>query len=159
MKKNILLLSILISIKSICQQTTTSDINIRLHEPVSRNIADIRLKKNIIRIHGALATIMKLRGVEYEWKTKSYPQFHHRNGMEIGLVAQEVEEIEPLLVDTDLQGFKSIEYERISVLLIEAVKEQQQLINLLKKQLALQEINIAELKLQMQSKNSAMKKK
>lgn len=159
MKKYIFIFCVLFFFKLLGQQTTTSDVNIRLHEPVTRNIADVRLKKNIIGIQGALATILRLRGVEYEWKTKSYPQFFHRNGMEIGLVAQEVEIIEPLLVDTDTQGFKSIEYERISVLLIEALKEQQQLINHLKKHMAVQDSKIHELKTEFEKYNFKSKKK
>lgn len=98
-------------------------------------VADSRLKKNIVALHGGLASVLKIRGVTYEWKTKSYPQFLHRDGPEIGFVAQEMEEIEPLLVDINAEGFKSVDYERVSVLLVEAIKEQQQMINHLKKQL------------------------
>lgn len=149
MKKTIFLFSFFISLKILGQSdlSTSTGSHVSLtNDVIGRNIADIKLKKNIVGLHGALATILKFRGVTYEWKTKSYPQFHHRNGKEIGLLAQEVEEIEPLLVDTDHAGFKSIEYERISVLLIEAIKEQQQLINHLKRQQIVHETEINKLK-------------
>lgn len=116
------------------------------------SVADIRLKKNIVGLHGALGTVLKMRGVSYDWKTKSYPQFQHKVGQEIGFVAQEVEECEPLLVDVTPDGFKSVEYERVTALLVEAIKEQQQLINHLKKQMNMQHLEIEQLKSQLNKK-------
>ena len=46
-------------------------------------------------------------------------------GTHIGLIAQEVEEVLPELVDTDTDGFKSVAYANVVAVLIEAVKEQQ----------------------------------
>ncbi|TAG55033.1 MAG: tail fiber domain-containing protein [Cytophagales bacterium] len=112
------------------------------------SVADSRLKKNIVGLHGGLSSVLKMRGVTYEWKTKSYPQFQHKDGKEIGFVAQELEEIEPLLVDLTSEGFKTIEYERVTVVLVEAVKEQQQMINHLKKQLSTMQLELNALKMQ-----------
>ncbi len=110
-------------------------------------IADNRLKKNIENVHGGLASVLKMRGVTYEWKTKSYPQFLHRDGPEIGFVAQEVELVEPLLIDFTTDGFKCVDYERVTVLLVEAIKEQQQMINHLKKQMNVMQSEINKMKL------------
>ena len=41
----------------------------------------------------------------------------------IGVIAQEVEAVVPELVVTDNEGFKSVKYENITPLLIEAIKE------------------------------------
>lgn len=48
---------------------------------------------------------------------------------EIGLVDEEVQSVLPELVVTNSRGEKSIHYSRLSVVLAEAVKEQQQLIS------------------------------
>jgi len=47
------------------------------------------------------------------------------NGIEVGLIAQEVEKIIPQVVNTNADGFKSVDYARLVPLLIEALKEQQ----------------------------------
>lgn len=57
--------------------------------------SDIRLKKNIVDATPKLDSLMKLRVVNYEWKESL-------NGTkEIGLIAQEVEEVFPNLVITE----------------------------------------------------------
>ncbi len=49
-------------------------------------------------------------------------------GRNIGLLAQEVEDVAPELVHTDANGFKSVDYGRLTAVLVQAVKEQQSLI-------------------------------
>ena len=49
--------------------------------------------------------------------------------LQIGLIAQEVENIFPELVETDNQGYKSVEYSKLVAVLIEAMKEQQKIID------------------------------
>ena len=57
-------------------------------------------------------------------------------GRNIGLLAQEVEEVAPELVHTDATGIKSVDYGRLSAVLVQAVKEQQSLIGDLKTRIA-----------------------
>jgi hypothetical protein len=80
--------------------------------------SDQRLKKNIIPLDNALANVVKLRGVSYQWKDQNKDQ---RN--QIGVIAQEVEEIYPEFVHTDKDGMKSVNYAQMTAVLIEAVKE------------------------------------
>lgn len=56
-------------------------------------------------------------------RTEEFPEMGFSNDPQIGLIAQEVEKIFPQLVSTDDNGFKSIAYDKLSVLLLEAVKE------------------------------------
>lgn len=90
--------------------------------------SDIRLKKNISPITDALEKIKAMRGVTYNWR-KDVPA---NNGLEdikqYGVIAQELEKIIPELVHTDKEGWKSVEYSHIVPVLIEALKEQQALI-------------------------------
>ena len=53
----------------------------------------------------------------------------------MGLIAQQVEPIEPVVVGTTPEGFKSVNYSSLIGLLIEAIKEQQVQIDDLKKQI------------------------
>jgi len=89
--------------------------------------SDNRLKTNIKTVENAVDTISALRGVTFDWKegdTKG-----------IGLIAQEVEKIIPEIVTTDEDGYKGIKYTNIIGILVEAIKEQQEQINILKKQI------------------------
>lgn len=85
--------------------------------------SDLRLKKNIEPIHSALATIAQMRGVTYNWKTDEFPERDFEQKKQYGLIAQELEKLIPELVNTDNEGWKSIEYSHLVPLLIEAVKE------------------------------------
>ena len=77
--------------------------------------SDARLKDNIETLEDGLAKVEQLRGVTYT-----------RNGREnVGVIAQEVEKILPEIVLTadDEMGTKSVDYSRITAVLIEAVKD------------------------------------
>ena len=84
---------------------------------------DVRLKKNIAPIENALNKVSALRGVVFEWRTEEYPERDLNEGQEIGLIAQEVEEVLPSMVAEDNDGYKSLDYSRFSPVLIEAIKE------------------------------------
>ncbi|MEA2107682.1 MAG: hypothetical protein U9P82_13380 [Bacteroidota bacterium] len=57
-----------------------------------------------------------------------------KNKQQIGLNAQDVEKVLPQLVSTDSNGYKSIDYLKLTPVLVEAIKEQQQKINQLEKE-------------------------
>ena len=96
-----------------------------------RSCSDIRLKKDIKPLKSALSTVGRLQGKSYRWKDNNEP--------DIGLIAQELEKVIPELVKTDNKGYKSIVYQKLTAVLIEAVKEQQQEINNLSNRIALLE--------------------
>ena len=87
--------------------------------------SDIRLKKNIVPIENALASMDKLRGVRFEW-TDDYIEQH-------GVIAQELREVLPELVAERGDGYLAVKYDRIVALLIQSVKELKEEINELKK--------------------------
>ena len=47
---------------------------------------------------------------------------------QIGFIAQEIEKIYPQVVLTDKNGYKSIDYSKLTPILVEAIKEQQKII-------------------------------
>ena len=79
--------------------------------------SDVILKENIKTIDNALDKVTKLRGVEYDYKENK----RHS----IGVIAQEVEEVLPELVNGSEQ--KSVAYGNIAAVLIEAIKEQNEI--------------------------------
>ena len=70
-------------------------------------------------------------------KTEEYPEKNFSIEKQIGLIAQDVEKVFPELVVTDSEGYKSVAYQNLVAVLIEAVKEQQKSINQLKKEVEL----------------------
>lgn len=90
--------------------------------------SDIRFKKNVTEINDPLEKVMKIRGVTYEYRTGDFPEYGFAGGRHAGCIAQEVEEIFPEAVLTDSIGYKSLNYSELIPLLLEAVKEQQRII-------------------------------
>ena len=85
--------------------------------------SDLRWKKNIESIENGVAKILKLRGVEYEWRTDEFEDKNFRGGKQIGFIAQEMEKVVPEVVKSDNSGFKSLDYGKLVPILVEAVKE------------------------------------
>ncbi len=94
--------------------------------------SDIRFKKNVTTLSGSLDKLMKLRGTEYDWKVKEFPAKNFDNRHQIGFIAQELEKVFPELVTTAKDGYKSVDYTHIVPVLVEAMKEQQKMIEQLK---------------------------
>ncbi|MBT7080057.1 MAG: tail fiber domain-containing protein, partial [Chloroflexi bacterium] len=75
--------------------------------------SDRRVKDNIKTIENALDKVDNLRGVSYTKDGKT----------EVGVIAQEVEEVVPEVVQTNEAGMKSVAYGNLVGVLIESVKE------------------------------------
>lgn len=88
--------------------------------------SDKNLKQDITPLSDSLSKILSLNGYAYNWKSTGQK--------DIGVIAQEVEEVYPELVHTDASGIKSVEYANLIAPLIEAIKEQQKEIDALKSQ-------------------------
>ncbi len=89
--------------------------------------SDARYKTDITKLQNPLANLQKLRGVTYNWKDTDKDQ-----SQQIGVIAQEVETVYPQIVSSDDEGYKSVDYGKLSAVLLEAVKEQQNQIEELK---------------------------
>jgi hypothetical protein len=88
-----------------------------------------RWKSNIQTLNGALAKVVLLRGVSYDYS----PAQKH----DIGMIAEEVGKVVPEVVTYEANGIdaQSIDYARLTAVLVQAVKEQQQEIRRQQKQL------------------------
>ena len=96
---------------------------------VAFHSSDIRYKDNIKIISNAVEKVSKLRGVEFDWNEKSDYAGEH----DIGVIAQDVEKVVPEIVMERDDGYKAVNYQKLAVLLIEAVKELKEEIKELKK--------------------------
>jgi hypothetical protein len=85
--------------------------------------SDSRFKKNIVGLTNALASISSLRGVRYDWRKDEFPERNFSSQNQIGFIAQELETIFPEMVFTDEKGYKSVDYARLTPVLVEAIKE------------------------------------
>lgn len=88
--------------------------------------SDINLKDNIRNIENPVSIVQNIRGVKFDWKKNQKPS--------LGVIAQEIEEVLPELVN-ETEDHKTVNYNGIIGLLIEAVKSQQEEIDELKRKL------------------------
>ena len=97
--------------------------------------SDRKLKKNIQPLERALEKVQNLKGVSFQWKKDDRES--------IGFIAQEVQEVVPEVVHNNkkehdgvvLSEALGVDYGNITALLVEAVKEQQSLINRLEERI------------------------
>ena len=95
--------------------------------------SDRNLKTNITQIKNSLSKILQLNGVEFDFiesANSGYLGVH-----QIGLIAQDVKEIIPEVVGENVDGNLGVSYQHLVALLVEAVKEQQEQINELKRKI------------------------
>jgi hypothetical protein len=102
-------------------------------------------------LHGALDKIERLRGVSYDLEASG----KH----EVGVIAEEVGAVVPEVVSWDKDGKNAagVDYSRLTALLIEATKEQQNLIRKQQKRIEMQQVQIAHLASQMRSFQASLK--
>jgi hypothetical protein len=79
--------------------------------------SDINLKKDLVPITDALNIVKSLDGYRFKWKKNDADSF--------GLIAQHVESVLPMLIGTSPDGSKTVLYNGIIAILLEAIKEQQ----------------------------------
>jgi hypothetical protein len=86
--------------------------------------SDERLKKNIEPVRGALATLLQLRGVTYEWKNPE-EQGKNQTGTQTGFIAQEVEKAFPKWVGENSEGFKTLNIDPRAALalMVESIRD------------------------------------
>ena len=108
----------------------------------SHGYSDARLKTNVTLLTNALQRVLALRPSNFEWGTDQIPGLSQTP--QIGLIAQEVEQIYPELVSIGPRGYKTLDYARLTPVLVAAVQEQQaQIMALETRLLALESVPVA----------------
>ena len=80
--------------------------------------SDERLKDNITPIEDPLAKVISISGNTFDWNDKS-----EKSGHDVGLIAQEIQEILPEAVIQRGNGYLAVDYHKVVPLLVEAIKE------------------------------------
>jgi hypothetical protein len=92
----------------------------------SHTYSDHRLKSNITPLENVLADLSNLHGVYFYWDTEYVSNLPEMpTGRQIGFIAQDVEAVFPELVYSDFDGYKQIDYSLFTLILVEALREQQ----------------------------------
>jgi hypothetical protein len=84
--------------------------------------SDRRLKDNITPITGALDKIAAIGGYTFDWKPEAEKQETH----DVGVIAQEVQAVQPEVVVERDNGYLAVNYEKLVPLLIQGIKELQE---------------------------------
>jgi hypothetical protein len=85
--------------------------------------SDARLKKDIVTLEGALDKIDTIHGVHYHWIDGEQSK-----SRQVGVIAQEIQEVYPELVREGGNGYLSVDYPKLTAVLIQSVKELKALI-------------------------------
>jgi len=90
-------------------------------------------KKDITPLDDTLDKVTQIQGVTYQWRADEFPEMSFDDTTtQIGFIAEELELIYPELVYTTGNGDKSIDYGKLTPILLEAIKEQQNILEDLK---------------------------
>jgi len=84
--------------------------------------SDSRLKYGVVPIENALQKVESISGNRYHWK-EGFEDVHSHKGSDIGVIAQEIQNILPEVVTERDSGYLAVNYEKLVPLLIEAIKE------------------------------------
>lgn len=85
--------------------------------------SDMRLKQNIRPLGMVLDKLVALRPVSYRWRQGEHEEYQFGPGRTMGLMAQQVEQLFPGMVDEDARGYKTVNYSELPLLMLEALRE------------------------------------
>jgi hypothetical protein len=77
--------------------------------------SDVRLKHNIVSMSNMLEKVLQMQGVTFNLNANNQASF--------GFIAQDLEKVFPLAVNTGSDGYKSVNYAAMTSVLVEAIKE------------------------------------
>jgi hypothetical protein len=97
--------------------------------------SDRRFKKNVAPISDPVEKIRKLKGVRFDWRVDEFPDRQFDETRQVGFVAQDIKEVLPEVVSMGKDGYYSVDYAKITPLLVEAIKKQQEKIDRLEQKI------------------------
>ncbi|MBI2542841.1 MAG: tail fiber domain-containing protein [Candidatus Aenigmarchaeota archaeon] len=96
--------------------------------------SDARLKQDIMPLTNTLKKLKNIDGVYFRWNKNN--RFNKSGKKEIGVIAQDVEKEFPELVSKGSDGYRMVDYSKLSAVLLQAVKDQQKQIENLKSKIS-----------------------
>ena len=85
--------------------------------------SDLRFKKDVTSFEPLLKRFVQLTPVNYHWRSSEFADKHFGTAGSWGFIAQDVQAVFPDLVATDEQGYLAVNYSKIPLLTVQAVKE------------------------------------
>ena len=86
--------------------------------------SDLRLKTNVAQVSGVLEKLAGLHAVSFDWNERDQSHDDSNGQRQLGLIAQDVEAVFPELVaSSGEEGYKAVDYGRLTAVLVEAVRE------------------------------------
>jgi len=111
--------------------------------------SSLRLKTDVRQFIGGLDIVRRLQPISFRWK--------ENGSTDIGLGAEEVAEVAPSFVFTNSKGeVEGVKYERLSMVLINAIKEQQARIEQEQERDRLQQSRIEQLQRQLHQQQAVI---
>jgi hypothetical protein len=113
-----------VSLKGTGSRPVTADVNGNLVIVPS----DARLKTDVVTVsreHDVRADLARLRGVFFRWDTSVLRARDLGPQRELGFLAQEVEAVLPEVVSTGPDGYRTVDYARLTAFLVEVAKSQE----------------------------------
>ncbi|OUL62806.1 tail fiber domain-containing protein [Flavobacterium sp. AJR] len=108
--------------------------------------SDQRYKKDIEPIKGALKMVKQMEGVGYNWRSDEFKDKKFDEKHQLGVIAQDILKIVPDAVSKDEKGYYTVNYVALVPVLIEAIKEQQMIIEVQEQKFNTQQTQINELR-------------
>ena len=87
------------------------------------DISDLRYKESIASLQPALSALLRLQGRSYQWRHDSFSYLKFKKGLDIGVIAQEVEPVFPEVVQASSDGSKRVAYHKLIAPIISAIQE------------------------------------
>jgi hypothetical protein len=85
--------------------------------------SDLRFKRNLQPFGPVLNRVTRLQPFYFFWRAAEFPDKRFGNEREVGLVAQQVEQVMPELVTTDKDGYQMVDYSKLPLITLQALKE------------------------------------
>jgi hypothetical protein len=86
-------------------------------------VSDGRFKHAVSALPRVLDRLVALEPVRYSWRADEFPDRHFDTRDSTGLIAQDTERVLPELVTTDAEGYKAVNYGKLPLLAVQAIKE------------------------------------
>jgi hypothetical protein len=109
--------------------------NLEWQGTIVQGLSDSRVKTNVVSMTEGLDKIDRIRPVTFDWVPTE--NVSDREGADFGFIAQELEEVLPEVVHTRGDGYKTVMYEKVVPVLVQAMKEQQTMIEALRAEIEL----------------------
>jgi hypothetical protein len=102
--------------------------------------SDVRLKENILKFTSGLSVVSAINSYYFDWNNVAVKELGMQKKKQIGVLAQELEKVLPEAVLIDKKsGYKSVDYMKLTPVIIQAIKEQNQIVSTLEQRVEILE--------------------